>query len=144
MLRSTVKSKIVIPNRYDIYFRFCCSCWCVPTARDLNSRLCFRSSEATENTENPESCYEENRIASKPNNPSIPVLPADKEPVSEENADLAPVKWPKGVVPLKGIPLKSGTHLRFEEDGTVIESPGADRTCLRGVSPPEGNHIRFE
>lgn len=51
---------------------------------------------------------------------------------------------PRGIVPLRGIPVKSGVHLRYEEDGTAEESPGRRRTFLRGLPPPEGNHLSFE
>eukprot|EP00884_Botryococcus_braunii_P012715 jgi/Botrbrau1/21444/Bobra.0216s0052.1 len=48
----------------------------------------------------------------------------------------------KAVVPLKGLPLSTGTHLRFLEDGNAEESP-REKTHLRGIPPSEGTHVRF-
>lgn len=50
----------------------------------------------------------------------------------------------KPMVPLRGIPIPHGSHIRFLEDGNVEEVSGDNRTCLRGIPPAEGKHIRFD
>lgn len=47
-----------------------------------------------------------------------------------------------GREPLRGLPLATGRHTRFAEDGASKESPG--RLLLRGVPAPLGSHVRFE
>lgn len=44
--------------------------------------------------------------------------------------------------PLKGVPVRQGTHIRFTDDGEpVIASP---KLQLRGVPQAKGRHIRFD
>lgn len=44
--------------------------------------------------------------------------------------------------PLRGLPRPVGAHLRFEEDGTIQESP-RQRVFLRGMPEPVGKHTHF-
>lgn len=45
--------------------------------------------------------------------------------------------------PLRGIPRPVGAHLRFEEDGSVQQSP-RQRVFLRGMPEPVGKHTHFD
>lgn len=59
---------------------------------------------------------------------------------------LAGAEIATGRVLLKGVPVPSGNHLRFEEDEAqeVVASPSNTRTLLRGVDRHTGSHIRFD
>ena len=47
-----------------------------------------------------------------------------------------------GREPLRGLPLTTGRHTRFADDGACQDSPG--RLLLRGVPAPSGSHVRFD
>ncbi len=44
--------------------------------------------------------------------------------------------------PLRGLPVATGKHTRFTEEGETLESP--DRTLLRGMPAARGSHLRFD
>jgi hypothetical protein len=44
--------------------------------------------------------------------------------------------------PLRGLPVATGTHTRFTEDGEQVVSP--PRTLLRGVPAASGSHLHFD
>ncbi|KAK9830102.1 hypothetical protein WJX72_009787 [[Myrmecia] bisecta] len=47
-------------------------------------------------------------------------------------------------VPLVGVPVPAGKHIRFTDEGEAMDSPGQGKALLRGVPPPSGTHIRFD
>ncbi|GIM00653.1 hypothetical protein Vretimale_5605 [Volvox reticuliferus] len=55
---------------------------------------------------------------------------------------LAVAPTPKAPIPLRGLPVPQGRHLRFDAVGRSIESP--ERTVLRGLPVATGKHTRFE
>ncbi|KAL0024660.1 hypothetical protein WJX77_006795 [Trebouxia sp. C0004] len=50
----------------------------------------------------------------------------------------------KSKEPLRGLPVPQGMHIRFDDDGQAMPSPGAGQTRLRGVPAPRSSHIRFD
>ncbi|KAF5831286.1 hypothetical protein DUNSADRAFT_13342 [Dunaliella salina] len=45
---------------------------------------------------------------------------------------------------LRGVPLPQGTHIRFDDDGTAMDSPTSGKPALRGLPQATGAHIRFD
>ncbi|KAL0053504.1 hypothetical protein WJX82_006649 [Trebouxia sp. C0006] len=50
----------------------------------------------------------------------------------------------KSKEPLRGLPVPQGMHIRFDDDGQAVPSPGVGQTRLRGVPAPRSSHIRFD
>ncbi|KAL0034601.1 hypothetical protein WJX79_010045 [Trebouxia sp. C0005] len=50
----------------------------------------------------------------------------------------------KSKEPLRGLPVPQGMHIRFDDDGQAMPSPGAGQIRLRGVPAPRSSHIRFD
>jgi len=46
--------------------------------------------------------------------------------------------------PLRGVPVPTGTHVRFDDSGKAVASPGNKKTLLRGVPQPTGRVTKFE
>ena len=44
--------------------------------------------------------------------------------------------------PLKGLPVREGKHIRFDDDDVPLEVES--RIQLRGVPQAQGHHIRFD
>jgi len=45
---------------------------------------------------------------------------------------------------LRGVPLPQGTHIRFDDEGTAMDSPTSGKPSLRGLPQATGAHIRFD
>ncbi|GLI65474.1 hypothetical protein VaNZ11_009012 [Volvox africanus] len=54
---------------------------------------------------------------------------------------LAVAPTPKAPIPLRGLPVPQGRHIRFDAKGKPLESP--ERTVLRGLPVATGKHTRF-
>jgi hypothetical protein len=70
--------------------------------------------------------------------------PSSESPSADVADSLAALSISSTYVPLRGIPVKTGSHIRFSEDGEAVESPTNGRVLLRGVPVPSGVHTRFE
>jgi hypothetical protein len=49
-----------------------------------------------------------------------------------------------GIQKLRGVPTPSGKHIKFDEDGKVVEKGQEGVVKLRGVPTPKGKHIKFD
>jgi hypothetical protein len=70
--------------------------------------------------------------------------PSSESPAADVADGLAALSISGPYIPLRGVPVKTGSHIRFSEDGEAVESPTNGRILLRGMPAPSGVHTRFE